>query len=513
MAMHSAVRISRKLVALNSLSALCARMLNVVIILWLYEVLLRSIPAEEFAIFSVLSALMVFAPLFTSVLTGGVSRYAVEAYAKGDRERVTTIVSSVTPFLIFWLLILLLGGLLAASNIHYIVAIPETYIPQARAMMSILVVAFVFQVSVVPLTVGFHIRQKFVLLDALGVSRELVRLALLVVFLYGIRVSVFWVVVANSVPLMAYSVATALISTRLVPEIRVRLSRFSLPIATTMLSFGIWTTLGQLSNMLRLAAGTIILNRWSSPVDVTNYHLASTFDRQLQSTTAVVSAPVQPALTAMHSVDDRVRLGNAFLRGGRYILWATMAIACPLIVFGENLVTLYVGNKYAGASVVLALLLACYPFNNANAMLPKIATATARIRTFVIGTIITHLAGVLVMIIFVAALGLGAVGVAIASLIVSAVAQVSYFWWLALRLSGTSPRGFWDETLRPGLLPSFVCLPSAYVVSIVLPPESVLSLAMAVAFTILVYGLTVVVFGFGAYEKKLIRRGGSWVFR
>ena len=83
--------------AINSASSVLAKIVNMTVLLWVYQYLLKRIPAEEFAVLPVVTAIMVFAPLFFSFFTGGISRYVVEAYAKGDFERVTRIVSSIFP--------------------------------------------------------------------------------------------------------------------------------------------------------------------------------------------------------------------------------------------------------------------------------------------------------------------------------------------------------------------------------------------------------------------------------
>ncbi len=128
----SNVEISKRLVFINSASSICSRLLNISILIWLYEYLLTRISPEEFAIYPVVAAIMVFAPLFTSLLTGGVSRYIIDAYAVGDRERVTQLVSSILPLLIGAGIVFLGLGFVFAWNIDHLLTIPTERVWDAR---------------------------------------------------------------------------------------------------------------------------------------------------------------------------------------------------------------------------------------------------------------------------------------------------------------------------------------------------------------------------------------------
>ena len=91
------VEISKRLVLINSISSVITRLINILFLVWIYEYLLERISTEEFAVYPVVAAIIVFAPLFSSLLTGGISRFVIEAYARGEMQRVTEIVSSIVP--------------------------------------------------------------------------------------------------------------------------------------------------------------------------------------------------------------------------------------------------------------------------------------------------------------------------------------------------------------------------------------------------------------------------------
>lgn len=88
------VEISKQLVLVNAASSVVVRVVNISVLVWLQQYLLKRISAEKYALYPVLGAAIVFLPLLMGVLTSGLGRYIVEAYAKGDERGVTQIVST-----------------------------------------------------------------------------------------------------------------------------------------------------------------------------------------------------------------------------------------------------------------------------------------------------------------------------------------------------------------------------------------------------------------------------------
>jgi hypothetical protein len=98
--MVSRVEISKRLVLINTASGILAKAINVSVVLWLHQYLLRRISPEEYSLLPLLMSIIVLLPLVTSILTAGLGRFVLTAYAQGDDGGVTQIVSTMVPFLL-----------------------------------------------------------------------------------------------------------------------------------------------------------------------------------------------------------------------------------------------------------------------------------------------------------------------------------------------------------------------------------------------------------------------------
>ena len=451
---HRHVVVSKRLVVVNAISSLVARFLNISVLLWTFQYLLNRIPVEEFAVYPVVVAIMVFAPLFFSFFTGGVSRYVVEAYAQGDFEQVGRIVSSIFPLLCGMSLVFLGAGAIFTAYIDQILTIAPNMIASAQLMMALLVVSFAVQMALLPFSAGFHVKQRFVELNLIGVMRDLLRIVLLLALLFGVSTSVVWVVVAGAVAELCHTLVVTYRGRQMVPELNLQKKYFSWTVATELVSFGLWTTIGQLGNIMYTNAATIVLNLSGTAVDVTSYYLGSTLFRQISATVGVAAQPLQPTLTAMHALNDKRRLRTTFMRGGTYALWASLAVGCPLLIFAQEFVDLYVGDKLRPAAMVIFLFMITFPFSQPTAMQAMTAMATKQVKPFFLAAFICQFIGLGLMIYFVAYRDMGAIGATLALTLIIVIPQIFYFWPLCFRTLDISLNTFTRRTLVPGLAPA-----------------------------------------------------------
>ena len=484
---HRNITVSKKLVAINSASYVIAKVINVSILLWMYQYLLARISVDEFAVYPVIATIIVFGPLFFAFLNSGISRYVIDAYAKGEFDEVVRITSSIFPLiLIYGLLFLVIGGLFS-YYIDLFLNFPPEMLSTAKVMSILVVANLALQMIFLPFTIGFHVKQRYVELNIIGVGRDVLRIILLVILLVGVSPSVIWIVVATVISELAHLLLVVGRSRFLVPELRFRPNLFEWKTATVIMAFGFWTTIGHLGNIMYTHAATIVLNLFGTSLDVTNYYLGSTLFRQIHGTVKLASQPLQPALTAMHSLEDNELMGRTVLRGGRYALWVSLAVACPLAIYSGEFVQLYLGDKFQAASVVVFLFMVMFPFIHPSALLPMTAIATAQVKAFYLAAFITQLIGLALMYYFAVHEQMGAIGVTLSLTAVTVISQLIYFWPLCLKLAHVSTPDFVAKVLKVGYMPAAAASVVWFGLHLAIAPASWLMLGVCVAVGGLVY--------------------------
>ena len=92
--MRSNVEIKKSLLLIGSASAFVRRVLGLTVLFWMWQYLIRRIPAEEFVLYPISMGIVALMPLVQVALASGLGRYLTEAHARGDARRVTEITST-----------------------------------------------------------------------------------------------------------------------------------------------------------------------------------------------------------------------------------------------------------------------------------------------------------------------------------------------------------------------------------------------------------------------------------
>lgn len=449
----SGVQISKRLVLLNTASGILARTISISVVVWLHQYLLRRISTEEYQLLPLLMSVIVLLPLATSILTAGLGRFVLAAYAREDDRSITQIVSTMFPLLLGAALLIMGGGLAFAWHVDKILRVPPERLWDARLMMALLVFSAAVKPPCTAFSVGFYVQQKFVLYNVIGVGSELLRLFLLFVLLFGVSTRVLWVVVANVGTELALTAAILILSRRMIPALRFRRREIQWGRAWELMSFGGWGFLGEMTYKLRETMVFFILNRMATPLDVTVFSLGSLGRRQIDVWMNVLAGPLYPVVTGMHALGAQERVRAIYLRGGRIALWILLLAVLPGALYAGPIIRLYAGPEYLEAAVVMQLTLACLVAAGGPWMIWPVANATGRVRCTGLYVLVTQLGMVAATVYAVGVLRWGASGVALATFVVAVGTSFGLLWPLGLHLADLTFRRWVRETLIPGFVP------------------------------------------------------------
>lgn len=459
--MSDNVPISKRLVLVNSLGSVAAQLLNIVVLVWVIQHLIRRIPPEEYQLLPVVMSFVMFFPIIQSLLDAGLGRFMTEQHAKGNDSGVTELVSS--AFLTTLGTSLLLTGPFIAAVWHAdaIIKVPEEMIGEARIMLAIALGGLLIGLPLSPFRVGLYVQQRFLLRSAITTGGTFLRAILLFVLILGLGPRVIWVVIATSSAGLMTNIAMSVFSALSMPSLRTRPSYARWIWIKQLASFGFWVSIGRAANSTRDTSQPIILNRLASAIDVNSFHVSSVIDRNLRLLTVIALSPLEPSMIAMHARGELERLRITFLRATRTILWLIMAPSILLIAFREEIMQLFLGkefDRYTDSATVVALLAAANAPYFATAIVHQVTVAQARVGQFAVLNLFVQAFNVALMVNLVVVFDMGAVGAAWAMLAANTIGSVFVFLPLVLKLTNCSLWKYIQIALVPGLMPFVVCM-------------------------------------------------------
>lgn len=485
------VPISKRLVLINSTSSVITRLLQVGILGWLIQHLLKRVPPAEASLLPIVMAVTLLVPLLTVLIRGGLARFVTEAYARDDLTRVRKVTTTMVPIAAAGGVVLALGGVLFARYVHYLLNIDPGLVWDAQLMLGLVLSYMGLRLAFTPLTVGLEVRQKYVVNNAIQLINALVRLMLLLVLIVGISPRVLWVVVALvGAGLVEMALLTGL-SMRALPPLRVTRGHFDWGVGREVMAFGFWVGVGQAGATIRRTADPFILNLLASPVAVTAFYLGWQLDEQVRRLMQTTTRPLLPVVTAMHARGEPQRLRHAFLRGTRLIMWISLAIATPLILFRHELLRLYLGQAYetyAEAGTVILLLLVAYPMVYVTSMVNKIAHATARMRRWMSRVYVIHMTNLALTFVLVGGFELGATGSALATCVAILGLHPLLLWPVGLGLTDTRLATFLRHGFGPGVMPALATAGAVSLGKWLVGPVGLAGLIGEMALALMIYG-------------------------
>lgn len=448
---------SKKRFLTNAASFFVNNVLNVTVLLWLQQYLFRRLPADEFALYPVVMSILMMLPLLSTMLQETVSRYAAEAYAKGDLKRVTAITSTLAPLCAGLGVIILLVGAAIGYNASSVLVVPQGLEWDAGVMVFLVFAIFVLDLTGMPFRVGLFIRARFVLFNAIEATTQLVRVTVLCTLLFGVSTRVLWVLVAWAVSQLVRHSLLLTFSQRLVPELRFERRSIDWSLTKILASYGWWSLLIQLAYTIRSSSDVLVLNRLSSSAAVNEFYLGSMGYKQVQRLWDPIRSSLGPPLIHMHARGESERLQNAYLRGGRIALWLMLFLAAPLAAFAGETMTLYLGTtEMWRAAVVMVILLATLPIETGNIMQRSIVRATGMVRPFAIAVASAQIFNLVVTVLLVMNTNWGGIASAIGTLTTCLIFEPLILLPMGLMATGVSFARWLRETLLPGVVPGAI---------------------------------------------------------
>lgn len=468
-------------IALNSVSSGATQLLSLSVLVWLHQYLLRHVSPEEYALYPLCVSLMVFAPLLSGVFTSGISRFLVQADARGEVARITEIVSTMQAIVAGVAAGMLAIGAALCWHAETLLALAPAQVPEARRMLALLVVAAAVRLMLAPLASGLVVRQRFVAQNGIEIGTELVRLGLLFGLLTQVGPRVLWIVVAGSVCSVVQQLVIVVASRRVMPELRVRLAAVRFPSARDIVTFGGWSYVANMANKFGTALPPLLLSHFTQALQVSTFHLGTQAPKQIQAMLRALRVPLQPVVTGLIARHEWRAAGEAYLRTGRYMLWLALLPAVPLFVFRSEVIHLYVGDRFAPAATVMACLLAHGVVAAGNALFPQLALATGRVRSWALCAWFAEALHVSFAYYLVVNRGLGAGGAALGYLLAGTLAQLTFAMPLGLRHARVTLRQWLRESVLLGALPGLGALAALALIRAYAAPASWLALGAATA--------------------------------
>lgn len=317
--------------------------------------MVRHLGDRDYGVWVTLFSLTGYFGLFDQGIRPSLVRYVSRDHAAGDREGLARTISS--AFVLYSTVAVVTLAFVAVVASHVSAWLPGD--PQLQAIAPMLVIVVGLSIALgFPLGVFGAVLsglQRYDIANALGMIVSVLRAILFVVVLrmHGGLLDLAWASLAMN--LLGHA-ASWVFTRRLLPGVA-----FGLPWVTRVhlrriASYGGFAFIGALATNIAFQTDALVITPLLGAALVTPFALASGLIDNARTLVHSAAYVLAPTASELDTLGEGQKLRAMLIAGSRYSVLVSWPVLLGLIVFGGNLLTTWVGSRYANAGLLLAVL-------------------------------------------------------------------------------------------------------------------------------------------------------------
>ncbi|XPS85065.1 putative integral membrane protein involved in polysaccharide production [Desulfosarcina variabilis str. Montpellier] len=354
---EKAIEVSRKRITINAAASYISLLVELAAGLFLQAFIVRVLGRSQYSLWPITSACIGFVSLIPVGVGYGAGRFIAHSLSKGRLDEVQQISSS-----LFW-------GMCVTAIFYFAVAAGISFyfetlftIPVGSEGVGPWIMLYLGMAGALamPISVfrgGLVATQQYVAINTIGIFVCLLRVGLTVaLFTIGLK-NLVWVAAVSLMVSVMEGVAIWRVCRRLVPWQQIRFSAFRWKILRETTSYSSLVLLLRLFNLLYYQTDYILINKMMEPTLVTGYAIVASFVLKIESVLNRGCGVIMPAVATLQAHCNYDRIARLVERTNRIIVPVAVPAYLFLILFGEEVLSLYVGEEYmeyAGLFYIIA---------------------------------------------------------------------------------------------------------------------------------------------------------------
>ncbi|HNT78077.1 MAG TPA: polysaccharide biosynthesis protein [Anaerolineae bacterium] len=474
-----------KLIAKNTLMLYIRQIFNLLVTLFTVRIVLNALGVEDFGIFNVVAGVVSLWAFLSGTMASATQRFFSYALGQSDFIKLKKVFS--INLLIYVVIAIASLVLLETFGLWFVYG--KLNVPQARFEAVIYLyqfsaITFIATIFITPFRAimiaheDMHLYAVLSIIETcmkLGVALSLKYLPYDKLFAYGMLLLIVSIVDA------AFYV---IICTRKYAECQFRKFYWDQGVLREVVGFTGWTLFGQVSNVFRHQAITILLNQAFNPMIVAARAVETKITSQVNVFSSNFNVGIYPPIIKSYAADDKKSMFSLIYNGSKITFFLVWVFALPLILEAETILRLWLGILPPGAVLFTRLGLIEVLILSVSLPITTAARAPGKMKTYEL-----TLGSIQIAIFAISWIVLGMGGSAYSIYIVSIIANVVMFiirLALIRKLIDFNIEEYFKRVFFPVMLIVLLSTLSSYAVYLYLPSALIyrgLSIVLSILFS------------------------------
>lgn len=344
---------NNKRIAKNTLLLYFRMLFMMAVSLFTSRVILNTLGVEDYGINNVVGGVVAMFSVLSGSMSSSISRFITFELGKGDKNRLKTVFSTgINIQLGMSLIILLVAEAVGVWFLNYKMNIPEERMYAANWVFQCSILTFILGLLSVPYNAAIIAHEKMSAFAYISI----IEVTLKLIIVYLLTISPYDRLITYSILFMLVGVLIRLIygyyCKRHFEECTYHLV-YDKAILKSMTSFAGWNFLGNGAYMLNTQGVNILMNMYFGVAVNAARGVATQVDAALKQFVNNFTTAVNPQITKSYAQGDLSNMHKLVCRSAKFSAFLMMFFAVPIILETDTILSLWLKNPPAYASVFL----------------------------------------------------------------------------------------------------------------------------------------------------------------
>ena len=346
-----------KQLVINLVSNIIAFSTSFLISFVLTPYLIIHIGKEAYSFYPMSNNLIGYLTIVTLALNSMVSRFISVNYNQGEFNEAQSYYSSAFLANALVILLLLFPITFFINNIDNILNIPIGIIEDVKTLFTLVFVSLLIDLATSVFGVATFVRNRMELRALSEIFKSTFRIILYVILFSFFEISLVFIgIVAIGVSMLNFLVQY-LLSKRLLPQLSISWSTFSLLAIKALLSSGFWNVVNALGVSLLLGMALFLTNRYLGTEASGNLSLALLLPAFITGIISMIASVLIPRVTQVHATNNHEDLVKEVVFSQTILSFVTTVPISIVIIFSDEFFKLWIPSEYSFLLTELSIIL------------------------------------------------------------------------------------------------------------------------------------------------------------
>lgn len=390
-----------KQMTINIVAAVVSFSITMGINFFLAPYLVKELGSEAYGFIGLANNFVQYATIVTSALNAMSGRFISIAYHNGEKDKASRYFSSVLVADLIIAGVMLLIAAIFTLSLDVFLNIPEGLVKSVKITFGLTFIAFVISVITAIFTTAAFVKNKLYINSIRDIISNTIKLILVICLFAFLPAKLYFLAMATLASGIFLLLANITVKKKILPDVEMKFSLFSIKYVKTIISSGIWCSVGYLCNALNTGLDLLICNLTLGAGIMGLLSIAKTIPHCIDNLIQTLANIFTPQFTILYAKKDYKKLvaENQFsTKALSFIMTVPLA---GFMAFGNNFYTLWQPTKTAEEIRMIQILsvLAClsYLFTCHSKTLYTLFTVCDKLRASVLISLVNGILNVAIV--------------------------------------------------------------------------------------------------------------------